>query len=182
MHVWNVRHAARCKYRTQKSCQKSPSGHNRTTLSGYIFATKAYINNRKNLVKQQYVSTCPHNMVVNFGSLTAEISSGVWGTPANFNCFRVLAALLHGIYTVNHKKRDILFLTITLANLDRFLQLLYHFNREEILHATVVKICHITRFMCTPYLEKLKRTFCRDSWNVAVYIDCTNLSNLNRFQ
>jgi len=42
-------------------------------------------------------------------------------------------------YTVNHKKRDILFLTITLANLDRFLQFLYHFNREEILHATVVK-------------------------------------------
>jgi len=43
------------------------------------------------------------------------------------------------IYTVNHKKRDILFLTITLANLNRFLQFLYHFNREEILHATVVK-------------------------------------------
>jgi len=40
---------------------------------------------------------------------------------------------------VNHKKRDILFLTITLANLDRFLQFLYRFNREEILHATVVK-------------------------------------------
>jgi len=43
------------------------------------------------------------------------------------------------IYTVNHKKRDILFLTITLANLNRFLQFLYHFNRKEILHATVVK-------------------------------------------
>ena len=42
-------------------------------------------------------------------------------------------------YTVNHKKRDILFLTITLANLNRFLQFLYHFNREEILHASVVK-------------------------------------------
>jgi len=34
---------------------------------------------------------------VNFGPLTAEIGSGVWGTPANFNGFRVLAALLHGI-------------------------------------------------------------------------------------
>ena len=42
-------------------------------------------------------------------------------------------------YTVNHKKRDILFLTITLANLNRFLQFLYHFNRKEILHATIVK-------------------------------------------
>jgi len=36
-------------------------------------------------------------------------------------------------------KRDILFLTITLANLNRFLQFVYHFHREEILHATVVK-------------------------------------------
>jgi len=40
-------HAARCKYRTQKWCKKSLSGHHRTTLSGYIFATKPCINNRK---------------------------------------------------------------------------------------------------------------------------------------
>jgi len=46
-------------------------------------------------------STCSHNMV-NFGPLTAEIGSGVWGTPANFNWFR-LAALLHGVYTVFQK-------------------------------------------------------------------------------
>jgi len=43
------------------------------------------------------------------------------------------------MYTVNHKKRYISLLTITLANLNRFLQFLYHFNREEILHATEVK-------------------------------------------
>jgi len=36
-----------------------------------------------------------HNMV-NFGLLAVEIVSLVWGTPANFNEFRVLAALLHG--------------------------------------------------------------------------------------
>jgi len=42
-------------------------------------------------------------------------------------------------YTVNHKNVTILFLTITLAILKRLLQFLYHFNREEILHATVVK-------------------------------------------
>jgi len=34
--------------------------------------------------------------MVNFGPLAAEIGSGVWGTPTNFNGFRVLAALLHG--------------------------------------------------------------------------------------
>jgi len=37
---------------------------------------------------------CPHNMV-NFGSLTAEIGWRIWGTPANFKRFRVLASLLH---------------------------------------------------------------------------------------
>jgi len=34
--------------------------------------------------------------MVNFGPRAAEIGSGVWGTPTNFNGFRVLAALLHG--------------------------------------------------------------------------------------
>ena len=40
-------------------------------------------------------SRCSHNMV-NVGPLAAEIGLPVWGTPANFNGFRVLAALLHG--------------------------------------------------------------------------------------
>jgi len=35
--------------------------------------------------------------MVNFGLLAAEIRWRVWGTPANFNGFRVLAALLHDI-------------------------------------------------------------------------------------
>ena len=38
--------------------------------------------------------------MVNFGPLVAEIVSLVWGTPANFNRFGVLAALLHGILVV----------------------------------------------------------------------------------
>ena len=42
-----------------------------------------------------YFPTSPHNMA-NFGPLTAEIGSGVWSTPANFNGFRFLGALLHG--------------------------------------------------------------------------------------
>ena len=50
----------------------------------------------KNLLSSNMSSTCPHNMV-NFGPLTAEIGSGVWGTPTNFDGFCVLAALLHGI-------------------------------------------------------------------------------------
>jgi len=34
--------------------------------------------------------------MVNFGPLAADMISLVWGTPGNFNGFRVLAALLHG--------------------------------------------------------------------------------------
>jgi len=45
-----------------------------TTLSGYIFATKACIGNRKKIVKQQYLPYMSHNMV-NFGPLAAEIVS-----------------------------------------------------------------------------------------------------------
>jgi len=39
----------------------------------------------------------------------AEIGSGVCGNPANFNWFRVLAALLHSIYTVYQKTSTFLF-------------------------------------------------------------------------
>jgi len=49
----------------------------------------------KKLLSSDISSTSPHNMV-NFGLLAAEIVSGVWDTPATFNGFHVLAALLHG--------------------------------------------------------------------------------------
>jgi len=49
----------------------------------------------KNLLSSNISSRCPHNMV-NFGLLAAEIGPVVWGTPANFSGFRVLATLLHG--------------------------------------------------------------------------------------
>ena len=76
--------------------KKSPSWHHHTTFSGYILATKARIKNqKKNLLNSNVSSTCPHNMV-NFGPLAAEICWRVWGTPANFSVFRVLAALPHG--------------------------------------------------------------------------------------
>ena len=83
------------KYRTQKIAKNSPSAHHRTTLSGYSYATKACIDNRKKLLNSNIFSTCPNNMV-NFSPLTTtEIGWRVWGTPANFKGFRVLASLLH---------------------------------------------------------------------------------------
>jgi len=73
--------------------------HHHTTSLSYIFATKARFDNRKkNLLSSDISPTCPHNMV-NFGPLVADIVSLVWGTPANFNKFRVLA-LLHGTLLV----------------------------------------------------------------------------------
>jgi len=74
-----------------KNRKKSSSSHHRTTLSGYIFATKARIDNRKNMLSNYTFSTCRNNMV-NFGPLADEIDPVVCGTPANFNGFRVLAA------------------------------------------------------------------------------------------
>jgi len=75
-----VLHAARWKCRTQKIAKNSPSGHHRTTLSGYIFATKARIDNRKkNLLNSNISPRCPHNMA-NFDLLAAEIRCRVWGT------------------------------------------------------------------------------------------------------
>jgi len=65
-------------------------------------AAKARIDNRKKLLDSNNAispPTCPHSMV-NFGPLAAEIGSVVWGTQGNFNGFRVLASLLHGIRAV----------------------------------------------------------------------------------
>jgi len=52
------------------------------------------------LLNSNISSTCPRNMV-NFGPLSAEIRWRVWGTPTNFNGFRVLAVLLHGTLVVD---------------------------------------------------------------------------------
>ena len=53
----------------------------------------------KKLLNSNTSSACPDNMA-NFGLLTTEICWRVWGSPANFNGFRILAALLHGALVV----------------------------------------------------------------------------------
>ena len=53
-----------CTHLAGNAGRKKSPGHHRITLSGYIFATKAHINNRKkNLLNSNISSTCPHNMV-----------------------------------------------------------------------------------------------------------------------
>jgi len=61
--------------------KRSPSGHHRTTLSGYIFATKARTDNRKYLLSSNISSTSRHNMV-NFSLLAAEIDFVSLGHPS----------------------------------------------------------------------------------------------------
>jgi len=91
-----LKRAARCSLKIQDA-KKSPKiaiwvpSHNFVGL-GYIFATKPRIDNRKKMLSSNMSSTCPHNMA-NFGELAAEIDPVVWGTPANFTGFRVLAPL-----------------------------------------------------------------------------------------
>jgi len=78
----------------RKNYAKSPSAHHRTTLSSFISSHLRHISTIEVLLNSNNSSTCRHNMV-NFGPLAAEIGWRVWGTPANFNGFRVLASLLH---------------------------------------------------------------------------------------
>jgi len=99
MQVWNVMHAACWKIQDAKNRQKFPIWAQSHTLSGYIFVTKARIDNRKKLSNSNISPTCPYNMVI-FGLLAAQIVSLLWGTMANFNEFRVLAPLLHGTLVV----------------------------------------------------------------------------------
>ena len=53
-----------------------------------------YWQSEKNWLNSNTSSTCPHNMV-NFSLVSAEICWRVWCTPAIFDGFRDLAALLH---------------------------------------------------------------------------------------
>ena len=73
---------ASLKIRDAKNRQKVAIWAPPTTLSGYIFATKACIDNRKNFLSCNISSTCLHNM--NFGPVAAEIDWRVWSTPSKF--------------------------------------------------------------------------------------------------
>jgi len=81
MQVWNALHAARWKYRTQKwRKNRHAIWAHRTTLSDWVFATKACIDNRKKILWSSNISsTCLHSMA-NFGLLAAEICWRVWCT------------------------------------------------------------------------------------------------------
>jgi len=75
----------------------SPKNRNLGTIAQLCRAISSQLRHTSTIgkiVKQQYLLHMSHN-IVNFGPLAAEIGPVVWATPANFNGFRVLAALLH---------------------------------------------------------------------------------------
>jgi len=61
---------------------------------GLYLRNKGMYRQSEKLFSSNISCTRPLSMAT-FGPLVAEIGSVVWGTQANFNGFRVLAALLH---------------------------------------------------------------------------------------
>jgi len=84
--------------------KKSPKSRDLGTIAQICRAISSQLRHvstigKKYLLHSNVSPRCRHNMV-NIGPLAAEICWRVWGTPANFNGFRVLAALLHGTRAV----------------------------------------------------------------------------------
>ena len=85
-------------------CKKFAKNRHLDTISQLYRAIYSQLMHASTLRKKILLSsnispTCTHNMM-NFGPLAADIVSLVWGTPGNFNGFRVLTALLHGTLVV----------------------------------------------------------------------------------
>ena len=78
-----------------QDAKKSPKNRRLGTIAQFCRATSSQLRHAstigKKLVKQQYLL----HMTLRYGELiAAEIASLVWGIPANFDGFRVLASLL----------------------------------------------------------------------------------------
>ena len=73
----------------KNDAKKLPSGHHRTTLSGWIFATKARIENSKKVVKQQYLL----HMSPQYGELTPTSGWDWFGCLRHLSKFQRLSRL-----------------------------------------------------------------------------------------
>jgi len=95
MQVWNVLHAARWKYRTQRIAKNSPYGPSHKL--GLYLRNYAYIDNRKKIVKQQYLL----HMLSQYGELR---STNGWDlfTSLHPSKFRRVSRLGNGSVTAWH--------------------------------------------------------------------------------
>jgi len=89
-----------------QDAKKTPNTRHLRTIAQLCRAVSSQIKHvltigKKKLVKQQYFLHRSRP----YGQLAAEIDPVVWGNPANFNGFRILAALLHGSQVVSINKQ-----------------------------------------------------------------------------
>jgi len=80
----------------KNDAKKSPSRHHPTTLSGHIFANEACIDNRKKLVKQQYIL----HMSAQYGELRPTSGWDRFGSLGHPSYFQQLPRL--GSITARH--------------------------------------------------------------------------------
>jgi len=96
--IWNagLKCAARGSLETQDP--KNRQIRHLSTIAQICRAISSQLRHVSTIGKKLLNST--HHNMVNLGPLASEICWRVWSTPAPFNGFRVLAALLHGIQVV----------------------------------------------------------------------------------
>jgi len=99
----------------------------------------------KNLLSSNISCTCPHYMV-NLSLLATETVSSVWGTPANFNGFHVLASLLQWRHSTETKRTlhnawplpglvDYIYISGSCFSVTEFCQVQYSLCVLEVLHS-----------------------------------------------
>ena len=132
----------------------------------------------KKLLSSNITSRCPHN-IVKFGLLTAEIGSGVWGTPANFIGFRVLALLLQRCHSLeaNQTLHDV-------CPSHGLVSYLYIFGSS----CPLTEFCQVQNSLCVPCLafsyigsvtarhsssrRQPKFAACYKEWNCGTFAEC----------
>jgi len=92
--------------------------------------------------------------MVNFDPLAAEIGLPVWGTPANFNGFCVLAALLHGTLVAVVSQTAAL-------NRGRYLYLPGWPSRLALAHILVTDVQQLRLCWCRLQVFNAKKLSCR---------------------
>ena len=116
----------------------------------------------KNLLSSNMSSTGPHNMV-NFGLLAAEFGLVVWGTPANFNGFPVLAALLQRRHSTETNQTlhnvwplpglvDCIYIFLSYCSVTEFCQVQNSLCVLQVLHSPILTaLLHGTRAVSASY-------------------------------
>jgi len=151
-----------------KIAKNLPSVQHRTTLSCYIFATKAHIDNRK-----KTSSTCPPNMAI-VGPLMAEIRFGNLGHPSTFQWVVRLGSIAARHSTPCLKKTSHLWLAITLTHMNGFLIFFgvnvtdKVSNQKTLYYATWNNLC----FCTTCQNGETRKSHFSLSW-IALHTQCT---------